>query len=193
MSELAMVETTLYMALTAGNTVQCSALDQNAAILDSVNIASTGTGTIWGAFIWGAALWQGAQNALFPRQLKWHIPIVFRRLALMAQGLCAAGFKIGQAQLRYQQLGYLQQDATGTSSFMGVFTTGTLTLTANATTTVVTNAAVLPTSSIFLMPNTPDAANDAATTSWVAGTGQFTLTHANNSRTDRTFTYSVFN
>src|SRR5580658_572280 len=115
MSEIAMVETTLYMALTANNTVQCSAIDQNDAILDSVNILSTGSGTIWGAFIWGKALWQGAQNALFPRQLKWHIPIVFRRLAIMAQGLCAAGFKIGQLQLRYQILGYLQEDAVGTS------------------------------------------------------------------------------
>lgn len=193
MSELAMVETTLYMALTAGGTVQCSALDQNGAILDSVNILSTGSGTIWNAFIWGQALWQGVQNALFPRQLKWHIPIVFRRLALQAQGVCAAGFKIGQAQLRYQILGYLQQDAIGTSSFMGVYTTGTLTLNANATTTVVNNAAVLPTSSIFLMPNTPHAANDMATTDIVAGTGSFTITHANNARTDRTFTYSVFN
>jgi hypothetical protein len=193
MAELAMIETTLYMALTASATVQCSALDQNGAVLDSVSILSTGASTVWGAFIWGAALWQGVQNALFPRQLKWHIPIVFRRLALMAQGQCAAGFKIGQAQLRYQQLGYLQQDATGTSSFMGVYTTGTVTLTANATTTVVSNAAILPTSSIFMMPNTPDAANDAATTSWVAGTGSFTITHANNARTDRTFTYAVFN
>lgn len=193
MSEIAMVETTLYMALTAGNPIQCSAVDQNAAILDSVNVLSTGSGTIWGAFIWGQALWQGAQNALYPRQLKWHIPIVFRRLSIMAQGLCAAGFKIGQLQLRYQILGYLQEDAIGTTTFMGSASTGTVTLTANATQTIVSNAAVVPTSSIFLMPNTPHAANDMATTDIVAGTGQFTITHANNSRTDRTFTYSVFN
>lgn len=193
MSENAMVETTIYLALTANNPVQCSAVDQNGAIIDSVNTIATGGATIWGGFIWGAALWQGAQNALYPRQLKWHIPIVFRRLALMVQGLCASGFKIGQAHLRYQMLGYLQEDATGTSTYMGVFTTGILTLNANATSTVVTNAAVLPTSSIFLMPNTPHAANDMATTDIVAGTGQFTVTHANNPRTDRTFTYSVFN
>lgn len=193
MSEIAMVETTLYMALTANNPIQCSALDQNDAIIDTVSISTTGSGTIWGQFIWGQALWQGAQNALYPRQLKWHIPIVFRRLALSAQGLCASGFKIGQAQMRYQILGYLQEDAVGTVSFMGQASIGTVTLTPNATQTVVVNLAVTAASSVFLMPNTPDAANDMATTSIVAGGGQFTITHANNARTDRTFTYSVFN
>jgi hypothetical protein len=70
---------------------------------------------------------------------------------------------------------------------------GTVTLTANAASTVVTNAAVVPTSRISMSPITPDAGNDGATTSWVAGTGQFTITHANNARVDRTFNYWIFN
>ena len=193
MSELAMIETTIHMSLVTGSPVQVSAVDQNAAIIDSVNITAVGAGTLWGAFLWGAALWQGAQNALYPRQLKWHFPIVFRRMGLLVQGACASGFKLGRMHLRYQILGYLQQDATGTGAFMGQSTIGTLTLTANATQTVVANSAVTPTSAIYLMPVTPDAANDMATTSITPGAGQFTITHANNARVDRTFTYTVFN
>lgn len=193
MCENAMIETTVYIALAAGSPVTASAVDQNGAIFDAVTLQATSGTTLWGGFLWGAALWQGAQNALYPRQLKWHIPIVFRRLALMLQASCAAGFKIGQAHLRYQMLGYLQQDATGESNFMGAASKGTVTLTANATSTTVTNAAIVASSAITMSPVTPHAGNDGATTSWVAGTGQFVITHANNARTDRTFEYAVFN
>lgn len=116
MCENAMIETTVYIALTAGSPVTASAIDQNGAIFDAVTITASGGTTIWGGFVWGAALWQGAQNALYPRQLKWHIPIVFRRLAIVLQASCSSGFKIGQMHLRYQMLGYLQQDAGETST-----------------------------------------------------------------------------
>lgn len=193
MSENAMVETTIYMALVAISPVATSAIDQNNSVLDSVTVITGGSGTIWGAFLWGQALWQGSQNALYPRRLNWHIPIVFRRLALMVQGVCASGFKIGQAHLRYQPLGYLQEDVTGETMFLGAASVGTVTLTANATSTVVSNTAIIASSVITMSPVTPDAGNDGATTSWVAGIGSFTITHANNPRTDRTFTYVVFN
>jgi hypothetical protein len=73
-----------------------------------------------------------------------------------------------------------------------VFAKGTVTLTANAITTVVTDAAVSVSSNISMSPITAHAGNDGATTSWVAGSGSFTITHANNARTDRTFAYTVF-
>lgn len=193
MCENAMVETTVYIALTAGNPVTASAIDQSGAIFDAVTLQAIGGATLWGGFVWGEAPWQGAQNALYPRQLKWHIPIVFRRLALMLQAACSSGFKIGQAHMRYEMLGYLQQDATGESTFMGTASKGTVTLTANATSTTVTNASIVPSSTITMSPVTPHAGNDGATTSWVAGTGSFVITHANNARTDRTFEYAVFN
>lgn len=193
MSEVAMIETTIHMSLIPNNPVVVSAVDANSAVVDVVTLLTAGAATIWGSFTWGAALWQGSQNALYPRRLPWHFPIVFRRLGLLAQGVCAAGFKIGRVHLRYQVLGYLQEDATGTSSFMGAPSIGTVTLTANATQTIVVNAACMISSSVFLMPTTPHAANDMATTNIVAGVGQFIITHANNARTDRTFTYSIFN
>ena len=68
-------------------------------------------------------------------------------------------------------------------------TTGSFTLTANATSTTVSVVSCTPMSIIFLSPSTPDAANDMATTSVVAGSGLFVVTHANNARNDRTFNY----
>lgn len=193
MSEVAVVETTVHLSLVAGNAVVCAIQDQNGTVLDSVTLTTSAGATIWGAFKWGQALWQGLQNALYPQQLAWHFPIVFRRAGLLLQAPCAPGLKIGRIHLRYQVLGYLQEPATGISTFMGVPSIGLVTLTANATQTVIANSACLPTSSIYLMPNTQDAANDMATTSLIAGTGSFTITHANNARLDRTFTYSIFN
>jgi hypothetical protein len=69
--------------------------------------------------------------------------------------------------------------------------TGTVTLTAGATATTVTAAGCTASSFVHLAPQTQHAANDGATTSWVAGSGQFVITHANNARTDRTFSYIV--
>ena len=112
MSECAMIETTTYMTLVAGNPVTVYALDQSLTILDTVMFASTGTVTVWGAFLWGGALWGGsvgANDGLYPQQIAWHYPIVFRRLLLSATGKCASNFRIGRTHLRYQVLGYLQQ------------------------------------------------------------------------------------
>ena len=72
-----------------------------------------------------------------------------------------------------------------------VLSVGTFTLTANATSTTVTDAAVSPGCTILLTPITPDSANDRATTSVVAGAGSFVVTHANNPRADRSFDYAV--
>lgn len=111
MSEVAMIETTLHMALVTGNTTTIVAQNQEATIIDTVVITPVGPSTIWGAFVWGAAVWQGVTNALYPRQLSWHFPIVFRRLQVVASGASVPGLKIGRLHLRYQVLGYLQQES----------------------------------------------------------------------------------
>jgi hypothetical protein len=111
MSEIAMIETTLHMALVTGNVVAIAAVDQNGSQLDQVTVTPSGAQTLWGAFKWGQALWQGSLNALFPRRMSWHYPIVFRRMGITASGQSASGIKIGRLHLRYQVLGYLQQDA----------------------------------------------------------------------------------
>lgn len=111
MSMNAMIETTINMSLAAGGIYSISAGDQDGALYNSVLLNAPAVTTVWGGFTWGTALWQGAQNALYPRQVEWTIPIVFRRLYIGVTGNCAAGLKIGDLFLRYQQLGYLQAPA----------------------------------------------------------------------------------
>lgn len=65
---------------------------------------------------------------------------------------------------------------------------GTVTLTASATTTTVTDKSITSESVIALMPTTANAAAALGTTYVSARSkGSFTLTHANNAQTDRTF------
>lgn len=69
---------------------------------------------------------------------------------------------------------------------------GTVTLTANVATTVVTFTNCSQNSKIFLSPTTANAAAEVgAGTLYVSsvGNGTFTLTHANNAQTDRTFAF----
>lgn len=69
---------------------------------------------------------------------------------------------------------------------------GEVTLTASATTTAVTDYRVGSDSVIALMPTTSNAAAALGTTYVSARTQNgFTLTHANNAQTDRTFGYAI--
>ena len=70
--------------------------------------------------------------------------------------------------------------------------TATVTLTANAATTTVTNSRIGANSFIEFMPTTANAATEkAAGTMYVSSRtkGSFVITHANNAQTDRTFAY----
>lgn len=69
--------------------------------------------------------------------------------------------------------------------------TGSVTLTASAASTVVSNARVSEDSHISLTPTTANAATALTTTYVTASNGSFTINHANNAQTDRTYTYSL--
>jgi len=112
MSEFCLVESTLNMALINGQQpVSVQLQDQNGSVLGSVLLQAGGAGTQWGQFNWGQALWGGASNALSHRELQWTTPLVFSRAQLVATGNSISGFKIGDAFLRYQKLGYIQRYA----------------------------------------------------------------------------------
>lgn len=69
---------------------------------------------------------------------------------------------------------------------------GTVTLTASATTTVVTHPAIGRDAAIVLTPTTANAAGAIATTYVSAqDTGTFTLTHASAATVDRTFRWAA--
>lgn len=89
-----------------------------------------------------------------------------------------------------------------TASGFDVVTTngpaGTLTLTANAATSVISHTDVTAASLIFLMPTSANAAADqgSATGVWVSGRSagvSFTLTHPNNANADKTFNFWMVN
>ena len=70
--------------------------------------------------------------------------------------------------------------------------TGTVTLTANAASTTLTDSRLTASSVILMMPTTANAAGAIATT--YIGTraiGSATITHANNAQADKTFAYAV--
>lgn len=70
---------------------------------------------------------------------------------------------------------------------------GQVTLTANAASTVVTNDRVTDFSTINLTPVTANAAAELGAGGMYVSAkaiGSFTITHANNAQTDRTFDYS---
>lgn len=71
--------------------------------------------------------------------------------------------------------------------------TGSVTLTANTTSTTVSNSRVSANSYISFMPTTANASAEiGAGTMYVSSRnkGEFTITHANNAQTDRTFKYN---
>lgn len=69
---------------------------------------------------------------------------------------------------------------------------GEVTLTENTTTTATTDTRIKQSMKIFLSPTTANAAA-ALTNVYVSDVadGSFTLTHANNAQTDRTFDYVI--
>ena len=70
--------------------------------------------------------------------------------------------------------------------------TGTATLATSATSTAVTDVRVGADSVILLMPTTSNAAGGLATTHiGTVAKQSFTVSHANNSQTDRTFKYVI--
>lgn len=70
---------------------------------------------------------------------------------------------------------------------------GTVTLTASATTTTVTDKRTSNASGVYLCPTTANAATALSTTYLSARTPgtSFTLTHANTADVDKTFTYTI--
>lgn len=69
---------------------------------------------------------------------------------------------------------------------------GTLTLTANAASTTLTDARIGAKSTVLLMPTTANAAGALTTTYFdTFSDGSCTVHHANNAQADKTFRYAV--
>lgn len=111
MAEYSMIETTIYMGLDPAQSYAVYALDQNMTIISQSSIAAIGTPVLWGGFVWGQSQWGGGRNNLYPRRVPWTAPVVFRRMQLSLQGISSGSVRVGTTHLRYERLGYLQEDA----------------------------------------------------------------------------------
>jgi hypothetical protein len=111
MSENALLETTLYMAMSSGSagTYLVQALNQNRSVLQAANLVNPSLPVFWGAFTWGQSLWGGALASLFPQAVPWPKPVVFRRMQLVLTGVSSSQLRVGTLHMRYEGLGYLQQ------------------------------------------------------------------------------------
>jgi len=87
--------------------VQINAIDQNGTVIDTVQLAGTGGAANWGQFNWGQAAWGVSTNALNPRKLPWHFPLVFARAQFSVTGQSASPVRLGAFHFRYKQLRYL--------------------------------------------------------------------------------------
>jgi hypothetical protein len=85
--------------------------DHNGAVIDSLSISGGGGSSNWGHFNWGQAVWGVSTNALAPRKLPWHFPLVFSRAQFIVTGQSAASVRLGAWHFRYKQLRYLTDTA----------------------------------------------------------------------------------
>ncbi len=104
------------------------------------------------------------------------------------------------ATTNFRRLSPLANDAREVATIVNnildgkINATGTVTLTASAASTAVTEDRAGATSVILFMPTTANAAAEqAAGGMYVSSRGKqtFTITHANNAQTDRTYDYIV--
>ena len=104
------------------------------------------------------------------------------------------------ATTNFRRLSPLANDAREVATIVNnildgmINATGTVTLTASAASTAVTEDRAGATSVILFMPTTANAAAEqAAGGMYVSSRGKqtFTITHANNTQSDRTFDYIV--
>jgi hypothetical protein len=111
MCELAMIETTITMGMDLNVNYPASFLDQNGQQLGSAAIffPSAAALPLWGSAVWGAFQWGASPTSLFPRQVAWSAPVVFRRGQFAINGNSGSNVRLGTLHCRYEQLGYLQQ------------------------------------------------------------------------------------
>lgn len=114
MANNCIIETNLAMAFLGSEpVVTCQAFDTNDVVLGTLQIASPETDTLWGEFLWGEAPWGGSQSNISEWRVAWSAPLIFKQMTFQAKGQSAGGFKIGNLYLKYQILGYRQQQSSG--------------------------------------------------------------------------------
>jgi hypothetical protein len=103
-----MVEANLMCSAAPGDIIQVVAIDEQGSALDAVNVVPTVTNSI-----------------LRERSLHWHEPIIFKQMSMQARGTSNSRVRIGNLYMRYEILGYNNdEDAVATPYLRVVPLTG---------------------------------------------------------------------
>ena len=74
--------------------------------LDQVQITGPLPAPVWQAFNWGQANWGVVANKLYQQDLAWHLPVVFKQMALRVTVTAGTGLVIGAFRYGNIVLGY---------------------------------------------------------------------------------------
>lgn len=110
MSENAMVEAVLGMALPAGAQAAIVATRDTGEQIGNVLLdGAGGAETIWGEFFWGQNTWGGRSPVYYERRIAWTAPLVFTQMTVSVQMPASYGVTLGNLYMKYEPLGYLLQ------------------------------------------------------------------------------------
>lgn len=110
MSENAMTETTVALALPAQNTVTVLATNEVGSTLNSTSVTgAAAAGPAWDSVVWGAFVWQAATGSLRQYDLPWSAPLVFKQSSFILSGFSMAALAVGNVYMKYRPLGYRLQ------------------------------------------------------------------------------------
>lgn len=102
------VQSALGLVMPSGQSLSVLALDEQGNTLGSVTLASAArAGGVWNAFTWGGGVWGGSVLAYQEYLLPWANALVFKQMALQANGQSIGGFAIGNLYVKIQPTGYL--------------------------------------------------------------------------------------
>ena len=108
MSENALNETALAIALPNSQNIQVTATNESSLAVGAAQLAGPAIApSLWGSAVWGTSLW-GAGSAPYKQvEIAWPAPIVFKQMQVALTGDCAEGLELGNLYMRYEELGYL--------------------------------------------------------------------------------------
>lgn len=121
MTENAVIETTVALSLPLNSTATLQATNEAGVVIGGpVTISGpTGAAPAWGTAVWGSFTWGGQQGYLSQYDVPWTGPLVFKQMQVQADGVCEAGFSIGNLYFKARPLGYRMQAMAGVAAAGG--------------------------------------------------------------------------
>jgi hypothetical protein len=114
MTQKMVVESTIELS-SSGATVNynITALDGVFNRISSVVISVINSNFTWGSSYWGSSYWSSSINIPKVCNIPWDRQLVFQKMSIQVDGSCQNNISIGSTFLRYQELGYMNNQNLG--------------------------------------------------------------------------------